>query len=229
MNIFNNVTETNQFDYNERVAIIIPTYNRFLFLKKALLSCINQTYDKIDIFITDDSSTKDILEQDIFINDLIKTHVNIKYLKNDINVGFCMNINRALKLIQDKHFFYILFDDDWIENTYIETAVNLFKLHDNIDFVEFNALNHISDTYFTSYNPYYSSLTNINNYMLKLTNGDIIYSCVSPGNRVFKNINILFDEYTIVADIDNHCLKTGSGYDFIFIYNHLKVYKNFYF
>jgi len=80
----------------------------------------------------------------------------------------------------------------------------------------------------TDYDPFYSNLVNSDYYMSNLLKDEIIRSCVSPGNRVFRNFGILFDE-TKMNGIDSHCLNTGSGYDFIFIYKHLLQKHKFYY
>lgn len=215
----------------DKVAIIIPTYNRFNLLKKTLESAINQTYKNIDIFITDDNSSEYNIEQFNYITEMQEKYNNITYINNKENKGFCKNINTALKLLTKEHeYFHILFDDDWIEPEYIETAVNIFNVHKNISFVEFRALNHINKEHFTDYFPDYSNIVDINSYMknLLINNDSIITSCVSPCNRVFKNLGIFFEENNI-DNIDEKCLRNGSGYDFIFIYKHLKIYNNFFY
>ena len=220
----------NKFNNDEKVAIVIPTFNRFELLKKALDSCLKQTYSNIDIFITDDCSTSNIEEQDEYIELLQNTYPNIIYLKNLENKGFCKNINNALRnvTIEKYTFFYILFDDDWIEPEFINTAVDIFKSNNEISFVEFRALNHLSHGT-SDYDPFYSNLVNSDYYISNLlTQDNIILSCVSPGNRVFRNFGILFDE-TEINGIDLHCLNTGSGYDFIFIYKHLLKKHKFYY
>jgi glycosyltransferase involved in cell wall biosynthesis len=216
---------------NEKVAIIIPTFNRFEFLKKALNSCLNQTYSNIDIYITDDCSTLRIQEQDEYIELLKQRNTNIIYLKNLENKGFCKNINNSLKYvtIEKYTFFYILFDDDWIEPEFINTAIDIFKSNNEISFVEFRALNYFPEN-IVDYDPFYSDLVNSDYYMSEiLINDETIQSYVSPGNRVFRNFGILFDE-TEINGIDINCLNTGSGYDFIFIYKHLlQKHKFFYY
>ena len=223
-----------RYDISIKVAIIIPTYNRFHLLKKSLESALNQTYKNIDIYITDDNSHLDILEQNKYIIEMQEKYNNIKYINNKTNNGFCKNINIALKCVTSEYnYFHILFDDDWIEPEFIETAVNIFEKYNNISFIEFNAFNHNHDR-ITDYTPFYSGLTNMKYFMDELTYYDdfnkctVIRPCVSPCNRVFKNMGILFDENTI-GNIDDKCLLTGSGYDFIFIYKHLKIHKNFYY
>ena len=41
---------------NDLISVVIPTYNRASFLKRAIESVLNQTYDNVEIIIVDDSS-----------------------------------------------------------------------------------------------------------------------------------------------------------------------------
>jgi len=62
------------------VSIIIPTYNRAKYIKKAIHSCLNQSYKNIEVLVIDDCSpdnTKEVIES-------IKDD-RIKYFKNEKN------------------------------------------------------------------------------------------------------------------------------------------------
>ena len=126
-------------------------------------------------------------------------------------------------------FFYILFDDDWIEPTLIQTAIHLFNIYHNISFVEFNCFNHLQENVTTQYTPFYDRLTSIDfyvsNYWEEL---NIIKTCQSPSNRVFRNLKIFFSETTL-GHLDDLCLQRGSGFDFYFIYQHLLIIQQFYY
>ena len=61
---------------NSKISIIIPTYNRAKIISKAIKSCLEQTYNSIEIIIIDDCSkdnTKEVIKK---INDM-----RIKYIK----------------------------------------------------------------------------------------------------------------------------------------------------
>jgi phenylacetate-coenzyme A ligase PaaK-like adenylate-forming protein/2-polyprenyl-3-methyl-5-hydroxy-6-metoxy-1,4-benzoquinol methylase/glycosyltransferase involved in cell wall biosynthesis len=75
-----------------KVSILIPTYNRAQYLKKAIDSAISQTYPHIEIVVLDDCSTDNTAEA-------VKVYSNIrnfKYIRNEQNIGFIRNWNRAV-------------------------------------------------------------------------------------------------------------------------------------
>jgi len=67
---------------NPLVSIIIPTYNRPIYLQRAIGSTLNQTYKNIEVIIIDDNSSQDILS---IVNEFQDNR--IKYYKNSINRG----------------------------------------------------------------------------------------------------------------------------------------------
>lgn len=57
------------------ISIIIPTYNRFPLLKEAVVSCLNQTHQDIEIIIIDDGSTDNT---EIEVNKLLTSEWSTK-------------------------------------------------------------------------------------------------------------------------------------------------------
>ena len=47
---------------NSKISIIIPTYNRAKIISKAIKSCLEQTYNSIEIIIIDDCSNDNTKE-----------------------------------------------------------------------------------------------------------------------------------------------------------------------
>ena len=67
------------------VSILIPTYNRLKYLKRALDSALSQMYPNLEIIICDNSEgaeTKD------YIEGLMKTTSNVFYYKNKENIKY---------------------------------------------------------------------------------------------------------------------------------------------
>ncbi|WP_299285168.1 glycosyltransferase [uncultured Mucilaginibacter sp.] len=89
-----------------KVSIIIPTFNRAAYLKKAIESIFLQDYTDYEIIVTDNSSTDNTEE-------VIKSFHDdrIVYQRNDENVGITNNHNIALKLCKGE-YIHIFSDDD---------------------------------------------------------------------------------------------------------------------
>lgn len=94
--------------YNPDFSIIIPTYNRCNFLKKAIRSILKQSDVSFEIIVSDNCST-DNTEK------VIKEFGDnrIKYFKNKKNIGFPLNVRKGFSKVSGKYIF-TLSDDDFI-------------------------------------------------------------------------------------------------------------------
>lgn len=93
---------------NDLVSIIMPSYNTDQYIKKAILSVINQTYQNWELIIVDDCSSDNT---DLVVNEIKDTR--IKYLKNFVNSGAAVSRNRALKEAKGKWIAFLDSDDLW--------------------------------------------------------------------------------------------------------------------
>lgn len=110
---------------NELVSVIIPTYNRYTELLRAIDSVINQTYKNIEIIVVDDNFCNIELRNKI----KNKLHSNYEfvsvYFKNKKMYGYgARNLG-----IKNANGIYLSFldDDDEYYPTKIEEQINLFK------------------------------------------------------------------------------------------------------
>jgi glycosyltransferase involved in cell wall biosynthesis len=101
------------------VAIIIPTFNRADKICKAIDSALLQSYES-EIIVVDHGSVDETPQK------VAKYGDKIKYIRKEQDFGphFCwldgiMNTNAQ--------FIHMQFDDDWIENNFIEECVKLME------------------------------------------------------------------------------------------------------
>jgi len=94
------------------VSILIPTYNRSKHIKRAILSCLSQTYENLEIIITDNSSNS---ETEKVISEF--DNKNIKYYKNSENIGPILNWKKAFEFSKGD-WIVILPDDDYFLNPF---------------------------------------------------------------------------------------------------------------
>jgi len=100
------------------VTIGIPTYNRAdKYLKEALQSALDQTYDNVEIIVADNCSTD---HTEAIVNEYVDER--IQYYKHSKNIGPNNNFNFLLNQA-DGHYFLLLQDDDLIDNDFIETCI----------------------------------------------------------------------------------------------------------
>lgn len=90
---------------NYKITVVIPTYNRSLFLIEAINSVLNQTYQNFHILVSDNASTDDTEEIVRSFNDN-----RIIYIKHKTNMGMQRNWEFALKYPKER--FAALIKDD---------------------------------------------------------------------------------------------------------------------
>ena len=100
-------------------SVVIPTYNRAADLKIAVNSILMQDFDDYEIIISDNAST-DNTEK------ICKSFCDnrIKYLRNNVNIGFNRNLYKVIKVAKGQYVF-MLGDDDFILKK--STLTNLFN------------------------------------------------------------------------------------------------------
>lgn len=108
------------------ISIGIPTYNRADgYLKETLSSAVNQTYDNIEIIVSDNCSTDNTLEAVSSFKDKRIRYFQQKrnIIAND-NFNFCLNQAKG-------DYFLLLHDDDLIDDDFVETCVREAKGNKN--------------------------------------------------------------------------------------------------
>lgn len=112
------------------VSVIIPAHNMEKWIKKCLLSVVNQTYRKIEIIVVDDESTDGTCR---IVERLRKKYKNIKlYRKNRRGVSLARNFGLS---VAQGAFVIFLDSDDWICKDAVEHLVEKTLLH-NVDLVQ---------------------------------------------------------------------------------------------
>lgn len=112
------------------VSVIIPTYNRPIFLKRTIDSILKQTYKNIEVIVVDDNNpyTNAREETEELISDYLQFK-NIKYIQHKRNKNGSAARNTGIKNSKGKYL--IFFDDDDTMNQYnIEKKYNVLKNSD---------------------------------------------------------------------------------------------------
>ena len=114
----------------EKIDVLIATYNGETYLKEQIESILNQTYQNINLIISDDCSqdgTREILEQ------YAKKDERIKLYFQEKNLGYIKNFEFLLKQVQSKYFMLSDQDDIW-KNNKIEKSIETMN-NQGADFV----------------------------------------------------------------------------------------------
>lgn len=103
-----------------KISVVIPTYNRKAYLKRAIDSILAQSYNTIEICVTDNASN-DGTEQ--LCRDYVKKH-GIFYNRNSKNMGPANNIRHGLYHMATGDYVLYMSDDDYlVDRDYFSHAV----------------------------------------------------------------------------------------------------------
>jgi glycosyltransferase involved in cell wall biosynthesis len=89
-----------------KVSICIPLYNHKNFIGRCIDSVLNQTYQNIEIIVSDDNSS----DNGVDLVENIKDS-RIKIIKNKINLGPSVNINKAVENAVGDYIIVLASDD----------------------------------------------------------------------------------------------------------------------
>ena len=125
------------------VSVIIPCYNDKDYIKQAVESILNQTYQNFEIIIIDDGSD---IETKLILSNI--KHEKIKIITQN-NLGPCFARNNGIKLAKGVYFL-TLDSDDVFESSFLEKAVKILNNSKLIGFVScyVNCFIHIDRPFF---------------------------------------------------------------------------------
>jgi glycosyltransferase involved in cell wall biosynthesis len=102
------------------VSIALCTYNGEKYIRQQLDSIINQTYQNLEIVIVDDSSSDDTYN---IAGNYAQKDSRIKCFRNEVNLGFNKNFEKAIKLTTGAFIAISDQDDIWLPQK-IESLLN---------------------------------------------------------------------------------------------------------
>lgn len=202
------------------VSIVIPVFNREVYINKAIETSLAQTYPNIEVVIVDNHSTDNTWS---VLNDWKRKDSRVRIFRNDRNIGPVRNWKRCFEESLGE-FVKILWSDDWMDETFIEKAIKLFTpdvafVMSHCDII--NDEGKISHRYAFSQN-LYSSLFYID---------DIVFNRfqnfpVSPGCALFRLNDIKRAYMEKVPNEDGlDSSSNGAGNDLLLFLLTAKEYK----
>lgn len=124
LQLVNQEIESNQ--KQPLVSVIIPTYNRSLYLEAAIKSAIQQTYQNIEIIVSDNCSPENPQAMIESFQDS-----RIKFWRNSSNIGMFANAMSAFEKAQGKYVASLNDDDAWNED-FLEKLVPILEANSNL-------------------------------------------------------------------------------------------------
>ena len=88
-----------------KVSIIIPTYNRPEYLRRAIKSATSQSYPNIEVIVVDDHS-------DINLDAFRQEFPSVRFYQNSENMGGCYSRNRGIEESEGEYINFLDDDDE---------------------------------------------------------------------------------------------------------------------
>jgi len=191
-----------------KISVIIPTYNRKKYIKRAMDSVIRQSYKPFEIIVIDDGSTDGTYE-------LIKQSYSSSEisLEKQINNGVSSARNKGVKLANGDWIAFLDSDDEWFENK-LELQVREIKKSKNFMICHTNEIwirNGIRVNQMKKHQKYGGSI-----FEKCLDMCRISPSSVMIHRRIFDEIG-LFDEDLIICEDYDLWLRISSKYPVLYL------------
>ena len=135
----------------ERIDVLLATYNGEKYLKEQLDSILNQTYKNINLIISDDcstDSTREILKQYEQKDNRITLYMQEK------NLGYVKNFEFLLSKVQSKIYMLSDQDDIWLKDKIKKTYNKLIETNSDLVFTDLEVVDENVNTIYPSFNDY---------------------------------------------------------------------------
>lgn len=116
---------------NDLISVLVPVYNVEKYVKEAIQSLLNQTYQNLEIIIVDDCSTDKTFE---ILENLKKQDNRIKIFRNYENKKICYSLNKAFLESSGNYIARMDGDDVSLPNK-IEEQLKYLKKNRDVDLV----------------------------------------------------------------------------------------------
>ena len=191
-----------------KISVIIPTYNRKKYIKRAIDSVIRQSYKPFEIIVIDDGSTDGTYE-------LIKQSYSSSQisLEKQINSGVSSARNKGIKLANGDWIAFLDSDDEWFENK-LELQVREIKKSKTFMICHTNEIwirNGIRVNQMKKHQKYGGAI-----FKKCLDMCRISPSSVMIHRRIFDEIG-LFDEDLIICEDYDLWLRISSKYPVLYL------------
>lgn len=213
---------------NPLVSIIIITYNSAKYVIDTLESAKNQTYQNIELIITDDASQDNTISicRDWLEENKVR-FVKTELIVSNVNTGIPANCNRGVNACNGSWIKLIAGDDKLFTNCIsenIQFVLNnlqisfLFSRFNLIDEEGNEIINHIRIKRYSYLNSEIYFNLNPKKQFLKLVSNNFVCAPTSFINRsALINLGLFDEEYKLCEDFPLWLKSTFNGYQLYFM------------
>lgn len=115
--------------YNDKISVVIPSYNREKLIEKSVKSVLKQTYKNIEVIVVDDGSTDNTEEVLKKINDN-----RLIYIKLPENHGACYARNKGILKSTGRYIAFQDSDDVFCTDKLEKQLNNIIEKNSDLDF-----------------------------------------------------------------------------------------------
>ncbi|MDY0198705.1 MAG: glycosyltransferase [Tenuifilaceae bacterium] len=203
------------------VSIIIVTYNSSKYVLESLESARNQTYQNIELIISDDCSTDNTVEIcSKWIEKNKERFVKTKLVTVNKNTGTSINCNRGISASQGE-WVKLIAGDDALKSTCIADNIavilaseNITVLQTNLDFYtdDFKDSNFIKTSSVES-NPFFTKTNNAQEqYRLILHRNKILAPSIFIKREVINKVGGFDESIPLIEDLPFWTKVTKNGF-----------------
>lgn len=164
-----------------KFSICIPTYNYGKYIADCIESVLSQSFRNFELLIVDNASDDNTEE---VVRNYIEHNANVRYFRNDVNIGMAANWNRCLSLSTGE-YVKILCADDVLKPEHLNKCFEILDNNPNVVLITTGRL--LTDEYLQPYDKLcYSDCSQI-------VNGhDVIKKCLIYGNLIGEPSSVIF-------------------------------------
>ena len=159
----------------EKVDVLLATYNGEKYLKEQIDSILNQTYQNINLIKSDDNSndsTRKILEEYKKIDNRIKTYLQ------DKNLGYIKNFEFLLTKVESNYYMLSDQDDVWLPEKIEKSMKTLKEKNADLVFGDLEVVDEKLNTIYPSFGDFMLLNRKINKY-IDSYKVNYLYNCVT--------------------------------------------------
>lgn len=159
---------------NQKVDILLATYNGEKYIKEQVESILNQTYENIQIIISDDCSTdktRQVLKE-------YENNEKIKIFYQEKNLGYVKNFEFLLKQVESNLYMLSDQDDVWKKEKVEKSVEKIESEKLDLVFGDLEVVDENLNTLYKSYNRYMHLIHKIKKYQ-KDYRLQYLYNCMT--------------------------------------------------
>lgn len=213
-------------DTNDKIDILMATYNAEKYIREQIDSILNQSYNNINLIICDDNSTDNTPN---ILKEYENEHSHIQVIYNNENIGVINNFSKLMKISKSNYIMFSDHDDVWLRGKIeksLQTIKDLEKKYTDLPLLVFtdkyitdSDLNIISNSHME-----YEKLNSKKFTLNRILTQNSVSGCAMLFNRKLLEIFHDFSKETIMHDYYLTILAATFGHIY-FINEPLMYYR----